>query len=214
MPTGSSALLNDPSISGIMDKLGCGTGDGLDGWEKKFCGDARKFLWWLQEKERSNQNDLPGRREIFSKLYDEKERAKKLGGFKEVYDPLKEDLSYSGFIDGLGCGFGSEDWLEDICGEAYSWWWKLSDDKKDPTDPLEAGHKRMKFYGLQRDKSQKTGKRPKRVEMPKKPKVEWKFYNPQPTPQTDTPKPKEQPKKKRTKPGTFGYYGWYVDWGI
>ncbi|WP_216082702.1 hypothetical protein [Candidatus Mycoplasma haematohominis] len=196
-----------------MSKLGCE--NGLDGWEKKFCDDARNWWWWLQEKGWSMPNDLSGRSAIFDKLKKEKERARQEGGLKNKYDPSKEDFSFEGFIDGLGCGFGAQYWDKETCGEAYAWWWRLSDDKKDPNEALEAGHKKTKFYDLQRDKRKNTGEERKRVPMPKRPTVVWTYYD-QPTApkQAETPKQKEQPKKKKTKPGTFGYYGWYVDWGI
>ncbi|GCE63109.1 DUF4670 domain-containing protein [Candidatus Mycoplasma haematohominis] len=126
-------------------------------------------------------------------------------------------------IDGLGCYFGLEGRNQKICDEVYVWLWGYDGGKGHLGDPGDLGKRKNGFYDLRNriygtpaEQRRREAARKKQQEEEQRRQLERekeKAREKDPT-HPSIPEPKEQPKKKKTKPGTFGYYGWYVDWGI
>ncbi|GCE63118.1 hypothetical protein [Candidatus Mycoplasma haematohominis] len=207
--------ITDTDDETILSVLGCGSGTG-----DKTCDDIKKFLEDLPEGYKDGEegslddDNFKKRHDIFKKLKEEKERTPS----KDLDEKKVKD---GGFKDGdtvdfLGCKFGSNGRNSGICDKVYVWLWLGGEGE---------GNREQKF-GEFRDQLGLGGKKEKPSGSPEAPKGKGKSDHGRsgekgrPTEKKGgktppvTPKHKDQPKKKRTKPGTFGYYGWYVDWGI
>ncbi|GCE63117.1 hypothetical protein MHSWG343_00950 [Candidatus Mycoplasma haematohominis] len=129
-------------------------------------------------------------------------------------------------LDRLNCRFGSEDRKKEVCDDVYWWLWDLDGGKYEPDDTEGKAKAKNKFYDFKKKIDGPMAEQIKRrQEQERKKKQQEEEQRRQQREEEEkrraseghekgdlAPKPKETSKKKRTKPGTFGYYGWYVEW--